>query len=345
VLHFPPENVALQAGFSHLRAALVDIAEQSKRTADVRARNGGRIDAIEWHAANRLFGQKGYAFRSPFLALMKDGFAAPFEAFDFARDADRARGKINTWAEEQTRQKIKDLIPQGALTADTRLVLVNALYLKAPWEKPFEKLATTARPFRPTPGSSRNVPTMVRTAHLGHATEDGLTVVTLDYLGSGLQFVIILPDEGTSVDAAAGRITPDHFTRWAELGKGRRQNLSLYLPKFKVEGTTLALGEALRALGVRSAFDEPRGSANFEGIAPRKANDYLAISKVFHKTFIALDEEGTEAAAATAVLMSLFGAAAEPAKPIEVRVDRPFLFAIQHRASGTCLFLGRISEP
>jgi len=116
------------------------------------------------------------------------------------------------------------------------------------------------------------------------------------------------------------------------------------LPKFRVEGHTLPLGIALRQLGLKRAFDEPAGSANFDRIAPRQPNDYLAISEVFHQTFVALDELGTEAAAATAVTMFLGGFATAP-RPIEVRIDRPFLFAVQHRASGACLFFGRIVDP
>jgi serpin B len=119
----------------------------------------------------------------------------------------------------------------------------------------------------------------------------------------------------------------------------------LHLPKFKLEPPAMALGRELRTLGMKTAFDQPRGSANFDRIAPRRPDDYLCISEVFHKTFLSLDEKGTEAAAATAVAMVTASAVREKPKPIEVRVDRPFLFAIQHRASGACLFLGRLSDP
>lgn len=345
VLRFPADDSALVDGFRHLRRALSSAAEHSKTVARQREQHGGRVDPIEWHAANRLFGQEGYAFRDPFLTLMKDGFEAPFQPMDFARQADRARSTINGWVEDQTRRRIKDLIPAGALKTDTRLVLVNALYLKAAWEKAFESRATQDQPFHSAPGATSNVPTMQRTAHLGYAAEDGATIVTLDYLGSALQFVIVLPAAEGSVDALARRLTPEHFARWSKLGERNRQHVSLYLPRFKVESSTLRLGAALRGLGVKSAFDEPSGTANFDRIAPRKPEDYLAISDVFHRTFIAVDEQGTEAAAATAVQMVTLAAMMEPQRPIDVRVDRPFLFAIQHRASGACLFLGRICDP
>ena len=182
---------------------------------------------------------------------------------------------------------------------------------------------------------------------LGYAVEDGMTIVTLEYLGRGLQLVIALPDEELPPAAAAARLTPAHFARWASLGDTGRRDVVLYLPKFKTEATTLPLAGTFQALGMKQAFDEPIGTANFERMAPRRPEDYLAISKVFHQTFVALDEEGTEAAAATAIVMTTVASsvAAPTRPPVVVRVDRPFFFAIQHRASGTCLFLGRINDP
>ena len=343
-LGLPDDDAALAGSLARLRASLDQIAARSKTAAEAEAKYGGKRDPIIWHAANRLYGQRGYAFRAAFVDLMRDRYAAPFEAVDFRANAEGERVKINRWVEEQTRDKIKNLIPGGALKPDTRLILVNALYLKAPWQKPFEKSATQPQPFHPASGGDRSVPTMHRTAFLGHAREEGRTVVTLDYTGNGLQFVIVLPDAGTTPDALAATLTAADFARWSKLGDGKRPNIDLYLPKFRIEGTTVPLGPALRTLGLRNAFDDPRGSANFDRIAPRRPNDYLAISEVFHQTFVAVDEEGTEAAAATAVMMATLGAMM-PQEPIEVRVDRPFLFAIQHRESAACLFLGRISDP
>lgn len=343
---FPDADATVQAGFAGLRTALEKVSINSRSTAEKRSRNGGRVDAIEWQAANRLFGQKGYAFRDAFLALMKDGFVAPFEALDFKNAAEASRGTINAWVEEQTRKKIRNLIPRGALTTDTRLVLVNALYLKAPWQTPFEKTRTKPLPFHVEGNvATRDVPTMQATTFLGHAKEAGFTVVSVDYLGGELQFLLLLPDGDRTVGEIAKKIGANDFARWSGLSQQRRLSVSLFLPKFRVEGATVPLGDTLRALGVKKAFDEPPGSANFDRMAPRSPDDYLALSNVFHQTFIALDEEGTEAAAATAAVMMTLSAAMPPPTPVEVRVDRPFLFAIQHRASGACLFLGRISEP
>lgn len=174
--------------------------------------------------------------------------------------------------------------------------------------------------------------------------ENGLTVVGLDYIGRQLQCLILLPDQGVSPDAAAARITQQDLERWAKLGNHAGPRVQLHLPKLKSHGRTLPLGDALRALGMTTAFDQPPHSANFDRIAPRKPDEYLYISEVFHQTFVALDEAGTEASAATAVSMWL-AAGYDSNKPIEVRVDRPFLFAIQHRPSGALLFFGRIADP
>ena len=186
---------------------------------------------------------------------------------------------------------------------------------------------------------------MQRTGSLAYLKLPNLSLVALSYLGGDLQFLIILPEADQSPDSVAATLTAQQLARWSRLSEiASRSLVSLYLPKFRVEGATLPLGASLRALGINSAFDEPQRSANFDRIAAKKPDDYLKISEVFHQTFIALEEAGTEAAAATAIPMS-FGASASSKKPTEVRIDRPFLFAIQHRASGACLFLGRITDP
>ncbi len=363
-LHLPVDDAAVDRAFAGLRTDLATAAAESAKVAVARHRasrtpiyaimNGQRVElpeepapaaGIEWHEANRLFAQSGYAFRSSFLALLRDRYAAPFESLDFRHEDEKARSVINRWVEEQTREKILDLIPPRGVSPDTRLVLVNALYLKAPWHTPFEKIFTVPQPFHLTDSASREVPTMQQGGYLGYEHMTGLTVVSLDYLGRELQCLILLPDEGSSVSAVANKLSTADFARWSKLGKETGSTLvALHLPRFRVAGVTVPLRPVLRRLGVTSAFDEPEGSANFERIAARRPEDYLKLSEVFHQTFLALDEEGTEAAAATAAAESYAGSAARQ-QPVEVRVDRPFLFAIQHRASGTCLFLGRITDP
>ncbi len=361
-LHVPNNASAdtdIMTSFRVLRGELDAMATRTNKEAGRRnarsgaytVENGKRVpldpeptNALEWHAANRLFAQQGYAFRDAFLTLMREGYDAPLEPLDFQRSPASARDTINAWVAGQTRERIQNLIP-SALSPDTRLVLVNALYLKAPWNTPFYREATKPQPFHRSESETFDVPTMLRGGRLPYEHEDGLTVVALDYIGHDLQCLILLPDEGTSTRAAAAAFSAADFKRWAKLGeKGKSSLVTLYLPKFRTEAMSLALGRTLRTLGIKSAFDEPGHSANFDRIATRKTDDYLCLSEVFHQAFVGLDEEGTEAAAATAISVSL-GASFDPTKPIDVRVDRPFFFAIQHRPSSAVLFLGRIVDP
>jgi len=300
-------------------------------------------DTLTLRVANRLFGETGYDFRPSFLALVKERFGAPLEQLDFKRDPAKATDFINAWVEKQTRDRIRNLIPDGALTRETGLVLVNALYLKAPWAEAFEKTATAPRVFHLGNGKTADVPTMTRTEEFGFKKYKAFSAVALPYSAGDLQFLILLPGAANGLPALEKKLTPALLDDCAKLPP---QEVRLFLPKFKLEPPRFALGDTLKALGMKSAFDVPEGSANFDGIAPRRPDDYLYISDVFHKTFVEINELGTEAAAATAVVM--MRATSLPVRkpePVEVRVDRPFLFAIQHRPSGACLFLGRVTDP
>jgi serpin B len=184
---------------------------------------------------------------------------------------------------------------------------------------------------------------MRKTAQFGYAKREGFTAVSVPYVGEDLQFLILLPDELDGLRALEAKLSADVVAQCAKL---ETEDVNLHLPKFKIEPPTIALAEKLQALGMKSAFDIPRGSADFDKMAARKPNDYLYISNVFHKTFIAVDEKGTEAAAATAVVMMRATAIARPKPPaVEVKVDHPFVYAIQHVPSGVCLFLGRVTDP
>ena len=299
-------------------------------------------DPVTLTVANRLFGQEGYNFLAPFLALAKDNYAAPFQALDFAQDATSAGRQINQWVEDRTRQRIRSLIPDGMLPPLTRLVLVNAIYLKAPWDTPFEVANTKARRFYVVAGKAVDVPTMTQKHQLGYARRNDFSVVALPYGHQDLKFLVLLPDSVNGLAGLERGLTSGLLRECAQL---EAREVVLYLPKLKLDPPLLPLGSALRGLGMKSAFDDPRGSANFNRLAPRRPDDYLYLSEVLHKTFLSLDEEGTEAAAATSVLLESFGIESEKPQPIEVRVDHPFLFAIQHRPSGACLFLGRVTDP
>lgn len=300
-------------------------------------------EEVALSVANRLFGQKGYDFRPAYLTLVKESFGAPLEPLDFEKAPQQSREIINTWVEKQTKDRIRDLIPENGITEETGLVLVNALYLKAPWAEAFEKTSTVPQPFHLADGKKAEVPTMVREDSFGYRKQEGYTALSLPYSGGDLQFVVLLPDAADGLPALEKNLTPELLAGVATLPS---EPVRLFLPKFKLEPPLFDLGDTLQALGMKSAFDVPQGSANFDGIAPRRPNDYLYISNVFHKTFVEIDEKGTEAAAATAVvMMRAMSMPMEKPQPIEVRVDRPFLFAIQHRPSGACLFLGRVTDP
>jgi serpin B len=307
-----------------------------ERSAQASARwkqDGVTKDPIILTVANRLFGQSGSSFHADFLERLKTNYDATLEMMDFARNPSGAAKSINNWVEQQTKQRIRNLIPEGALNVMTRLILVNAIYLKAPWQEPFKESATKPLPFHVAGGATVDVPTMSIQKSFGYMKYKDFTAVTIPYDGGEIQFLILLPDAANGLAGLESKLP-----QLASFANLPNREVVLHLPKFKIEPPTLPLSETLQALGMKTAFDPFR--ANFD----RLADDPLFISGVFHKTFLSLDEKGTEAAAATAVAMQALSA--RPiSKPVEVQVDHPFVFAIQHRASGACLFLGHVVDP
>ena len=333
----PASFAALQHSLEQMSTKTAELVKQSKKF-------GGPSEPITLNIANRLFAQKGYAFREAFLSLVKQNFGGAFEPLDFIANPAAATQHINKWVANQTHDRIRDLIPEKALDKTTRLVLTNALYLKAPWASDFSENATQSETFLVHGNAPADVPMMRKTdKRFGYAKREGFTAVSLPYAGDDLQFLVLLPDDVNGLHALESKLTADMLAGCANLEK---RDVDLHLPKFKLQSPTITLAEKFEALGMKTAFDQPKGSANFDKIAPRTPTDYLYISQIFHKTFIAVDEKGTEAAAATAVAM-LAGTAlrSPPPPPIEVKVDRPFVYAIQHVPSGVCLFLGRLTDP
>ena len=342
VLHFP-NDASVPASFSALQRSLEQMSAKTAELVRESKKFGGPSEPITLNIANRLFAQKGYHFREAFLSLIKQNFGGAFEPLDFVADPAGATQRINKWVADQTRDRIRDLIPEGALDKTTRLVLANALYLKAPWASEFSQNSTQSEPFH-VRGAPVDVP-MMRKAdkNFGYARRERFTAVSVPYTGNDLQLLVLLPDDIDGLRGLESKLSGDMLAAFAKLEK---RDIDLHLPKFKLEPPTITLAKAFEALGMKNAFDQPKGSANFDKIAPRTPNDYLYISQIFHKTFIAVDEKGTEAAAATAVAMlAATGLRSPPSQPIEVKVDRPFVYAIQHVPSGVCLFLGRVSDP
>ena len=332
VLHYPQDEHALHQSFAALQGAVAQgVIACEEHDSWVNGGNNRMVLTV----ANRLFGQQGYEFRQSFLDVVRDSYGAPLEMMGFVNNSEKERGKINEWVETQTQKRICDLIPSGGVDRNTRLVLVNAIYIKVPWLQPFHSENTKPLPFHLKGGDSVKVPTMFRKGEIGYAKRKGYQVINLSYYGD-LQFLVLLPDKKDGLPALEEKLTPEILQRCSKVDY---RLLALYLPKFKLEPPLFKMGKVLRSLGMKGAFDDPKGTANFDRMAPRKPDDYLRISEVFHKTFLALDEQGSEAAAATAGGTGIGG------DPGEVHVDRPFLFAIQHRPSGACLFMGRVTDP
>lgn len=342
VLHYPKDETQVHRSFSGLRVVLENAVSESARcAADMRRyAPDEKRDPLVLAVANRLFGQTGYDFHAQFLARLKDEYNTPFESVDFIHHSSAATARINDWINEQTKHRIQDSVPPEALNELTRLVLVSAIYLKAGWTKPFDSTATKPDSFFINGRDKQNVPTMRLWGELGYAKGSGYSAVTLYYDSFRLRFLIFLPDKTDGLVSLEKSLTPDLLAakwNWDD------RDVTLHLPKFKLEPPVLPLAAVLQSLGMKSAFDKPLGSANFDRLAPRRPDDYLSLSAVFHKSYLNLDEQGTEAAAAT-VFEAAMGIH-EPKKPVIFKVDHPFLFVIQHVESGACLFLGHVTDP
>lgn len=304
---------------------------------------GGEETAYRVSVANGLFGQRAYPFVPAYRDLLASAYGAELRETDFAQPG-RARDEINAWVLERTHEKIRDLIPAGLPTPDTRLVLVNAIHFLAPWDEPFSESATVDAPFTTAAGARVNVRLMRRTDRWGWYEDEQVQVLSLRYREGAVDMLVALPrprpgsTPGADLAALEASLRADTLARWA--ASPRTAKVALGLPRFRFESAN-ELSTALTALGLTDPFRP--GSADFRGIAD-VPGEPLFIGLVLHKAFIAVDEKGTEAAAATAVMMRA-GSVPRPEEPIPFVCDRPFLFALRHRATGALLFLGRLSRP
>ena len=294
--------------------------------------------AVKLRSANRLFGEKTARFEQPFLDATRASFGAPLEQVDFKVGFEPARRHINAWVEQETEQRIKELLPKDALDELTRLVLVNAIYFLADWLLPFEKERTFDADFEGL--TTKKVPTMHRAARFAIAQVDGVKVLEMPYVGGDTSMLIVLPDAKNGLAAVEKTLGAGKLEAWTRALSPTMVDVAL--PRFELSPPTLALRDELSAMGMPLAFDRKR--ADFTLIAnPPDPAEQLYIQKVFHKAFVRVDEKGTEAAAATAVVMARGGSA--PMKSIEMKVDHPFLFFIRDRATGLILFMGRVADP
>lgn len=294
---------------------------------------------------NRLFAEQRFAFDEAWLVDTERTWRAPAERLAFSEDTQRARHHINAWVERQTAERIRELLPEGSVTSDTRLVLVNAVHFLGAWQQKFEKALTRAAPF--FDGTSEHPAQLMRALKThGYAGVDGAQVVELAYEatdGAQLAMLLVLPTARDGLPALERTLTPEKLEGWVHALQPTFLDLSL--PRFQVTpASSLELEEALTSLGVELAFDRER--ADFTGIAnPPSPEERLSISQVFHQAFIRVDEEGTEAAAATAVLMTRAGGMVTLPEPVVVLADHPFLFFLRDVKTGTWLFMGRVQRP
>ncbi|MCA9535697.1 MAG: serpin family protein [Myxococcales bacterium] len=289
--------------------------------------------------ANRLFAAEGLPLAPEFVALTRTEYDAPVELLDFAGAPDPSRRTINQWVAQRTEERIQELLPAGAVSPLTRLVLVNAIYFKSTWQTPFDASATEPAPFLVNGATEANVPMMRGRATFAWAElPEGLRILEMPYTGGDLSMILLLPNERSGTEALSGiegALSTETLTRWRAAMS--RVEVEVRLPRFRLEPPSMALAGPLRALGMPTAFG---GEADFSGIAPPPGS--LSISDVFHRAFIEVNEEGTEAAAATAVVMRARRAGPPPPS---FMADHPFVFVLLDLRSGAVLFLGRVSDP
>lgn len=322
-LHFALPREDLHAAFNALDQAFASRGEE----AEGKGEKGFRLNI-----ANAIWGQKGYEFLEAFLDTLATNYGAGLRVLDFASAPEESRVEINEWVSEKTEGKIENLIPKGAVGPLTRLVLTNAIYFNAAWATPFEEEATKDGPFTLLDGGEVTVPMMRQTESFGYAEGEGYQAVDLPYDGHELSMVILLPEAG-KFEAFEGSLDAERVqTIIEELEQGQ---VTLTMPKFEFD-SGFSLKETLAAMGMPVAFS---GEADFSGMTGDGA---LSIAEVIHKAFVSVDEEGTEAAAATAVVMV---ESAMPGQPAEVTIDRPFIFLIRDIETGAILFVGRVVDP
>lgn len=287
--------------------------------------------------ANHIWVQSGFPLAPSYLALTRDKYFAPAETLDFA-DGAAAAQTINGWVAKQTQSQITDLIAPAALTAATRLVLTNAVYFRGDWQTPFDKSLTKQAPFTTDANAKVSVPLMTSQLSVPYADLDDAQIVDLPYRSTPtreLALTIVLPKAGTSLAALERSFDAGSLDRWTK--KQPWTQTIVTIPRFKAAYST-TLSTPLEAMGMRVAFTN---KADFSGISSAKGGLY--ISEVIHKAMIEVDETGTVAAAATAVMA--IGGGAPPANPPTFRADHPFLFFLRDKTTGAVLFAGRVVDP
>jgi serpin B len=318
VLHFTLPQEQLHPAFAEIIGNLND----SQRT------------GYQLSVANRLWGQEGYPFLPTFLNIPRDYYGAELAQVDFVRHTEQARQTINHWVEEQTQEKIRDLIPPGVLDEYTRLVLTNAIYFKSDWANQFAKELTVTAPFMATPGTELSVPTMHQLSRFDYAAFPTFQMLELPYADEELSMLALLPSEVDGLAGLEASLTSEMLGE--SIAQLQPRDVCVSLPKFEVT-SEFKLSDLLASMGMAEAFVP--GFADFSGMDGTRN---LYISEVVHKGFVNVYEAGTEAAAATGVVVSLTSV---PSDVVEFRADHPFLFLVRDNTTQSILFMGRVTSP
>ena len=319
-LHFELAKIDMENGFEYL------IGQLNKQ---------GQKGNYQLLIANALWSQQGFPFCKDFVSINQQCYRADLENVDFvnADEREKSRLKINQWVEDKTQEKIKNLISEGVLTELTRLVLTNAIYFKGDWAGQFDKDRTRDAPFYISPDKTVTAPLMFQKSRLQFGQTDTVQVLKLPYKGDDLSMVILLPREKDGLAKLEESLTAEEVSRLMSLTGP--VSIRVFLPKFKM-ASKFSLSKTLSDMGMPDAFDD---KADFSGMNGSKD---LYISAVLHKAFVEVNEEGTEAAAATGVVVGL---KAMPPRLPEFRADHPFVFIIKDNNTKSILFVGRVTDP
>jgi serpin B len=350
-LFFSPESVSVALAMTYAGARGQTAAEMAKTLdftvppdrlapamgallSDLNAAHTG----YELHVANGLWAQQGYVFLPGFLGVMKNDYGAGFKEVDFKTAAEAARQAINHWVEQQTNDKIQNLIAPNALSSETRLALVNAIYFKGDWERQFEKAETKEEDFHVSAAQTTKAPLMHQERGFNYLDGGTFQALEIPYKSGELSMIVFLPNAVDGLEALEQTMTASNTQQWMSQLR-HVPKVILSLPKFKMT-QQFGLSGTLAAMGMPSAFD--KHAADFTGMAEKRE---LYISAVIHKAYIDVNEEGTEAAAATGVVIARALAMQRPQQPVVFRADHPFVFVIRDNRSGSILFMGRVVDP
>jgi serpin B len=335
-LHFTLPQERLHPAFNALD---LDLSSRSQPDPQAKGTTETPEPAFELHIANAVWAQEGYPYLPDYLDILAQNYGAGLRLVDFKGSAEKMVAEINRWVSEQTEGRIQEILDQ--LDPDTLLVLANAVYFNADWDNPFDEELTQTEPFYPLDGPAENTPLMHQTENFPYAEGDGYQAVELPYANRDFTMVILLPREGQFQEIEA-----QLSGEWVQGVVQSLQNreVILTLPKYRFETPAISLKETLSAMGMSDAFAK---NADFFGIIEQRPGLKIYLGKVLHKAFIDVNEKKTEAAAVSVVIVTVVvGIPVEIGPPpVEMRIDRPFIFFIRDNKTNTILFLGRVMNP